>query len=237
VVNFEGENISLFQFKCLVVQKRQLEKGLDFDLQVIDAVSGTDYQGECFLPKNASVVLRKIAPNTNGILARLNDQKKGLNIPNAQISLNFKEPKLSPVGENVQPATQFEAVDSSSGCQEERDLQDTNESLGVIRSGYTSTTGLFDNLPFHLSAEKTTTALERTAGTMTHEAFGSVSPPQKLAKTIENFRSPADFFGPDLYSAEAMENTETGASLKGLVTSGVEHYHKGVPSGLPFFSV
>ncbi|CAM9682164.1 unnamed protein product, partial [Phaeothamnion confervicola] len=73
-VNFSGMFIKAFDLKVAIVEQRNMHKGLDFDLEIKNSTSSEVYGSDmAMIPKNATVVVRRIPPpgKHNGLLARI----------------------------------------------------------------------------------------------------------------------------------------------------------------------
>jgi hypothetical protein len=73
-ITFAGTSIRLIDLKKSIVEKKKLNKGLDFDLVITDAQSGRVYEDENKqLPRNTSVTVKRIPSLQpgSGLLARL----------------------------------------------------------------------------------------------------------------------------------------------------------------------
>mmetsp|Transcript_33697 Transcript_33697/g.75324 ORF Transcript_33697/g.75324 Transcript_33697/m.75324 type:complete len:200 (+) Transcript_33697:73-672(+) len=77
-VSFQGLGLRLFDLKRLIVEKRQMNKGLDFDLHVTNSASGEVYRDETkLISKNTAVVVKRVPANKNGLLERIKNQAAG----------------------------------------------------------------------------------------------------------------------------------------------------------------
>mmetsp|Transcript_34593 Transcript_34593/g.44413 ORF Transcript_34593/g.44413 Transcript_34593/m.44413 type:complete len:192 (+) Transcript_34593:51-626(+) len=73
-VSFSGMGVRLFDLKRLIVEKRQMKKGLDFDLQLTNSTNGEVYRDEDqLISKNTSVVVKRVPASKNGLLKRIKD--------------------------------------------------------------------------------------------------------------------------------------------------------------------
>lgn len=73
-VTFPGTVIRVIDLKKAIVDKKKLNKGLDFDLVITDAQSGKVYDEESTqLPRNTSVTVKRIPSQHpgSGLLARM----------------------------------------------------------------------------------------------------------------------------------------------------------------------
>mmetsp|Transcript_2500 Transcript_2500/g.4201 ORF Transcript_2500/g.4201 Transcript_2500/m.4201 type:complete len:160 (+) Transcript_2500:241-720(+) len=94
VISFNGMGLRVFDLKRRVVEKRQMNKGLDFELQVTNANTSEVYSDDnAMVSKNTDVIVKRMpAMRGMGILSRMKNQDSG----NAMISSsNLSVPYLS----------------------------------------------------------------------------------------------------------------------------------------------
>lgn len=73
-VTFAGTVIRVLDLKKAIIEKKKLNKGLDFDLVITDAQNGKVYDDENMqLPRNTSVTVKRIPSQQpgSGLLARM----------------------------------------------------------------------------------------------------------------------------------------------------------------------
>jgi hypothetical protein len=89
-VTFPGTVIRVLDLKKAIVDKKKLNKGLDFDLVITDAQSGKVYDDEnTQLPRNTSVTVKRIPSQHpgSGLLARMK----------AEAALAAASPPVAPI--------------------------------------------------------------------------------------------------------------------------------------------
>ncbi|KAJ1475994.1 DWNN domain-containing protein [Baffinella frigidus] len=110
-VNFTGDHISLSDLKRAIAKKKGLLKAIDVDFHISNEQTGEEYTSEeVFIPKNTSVVVKKINAKAQLDALRPNVERKGPKL----IVPNIQNPESDqPADEAVGPSTSLEEEEAA----------------------------------------------------------------------------------------------------------------------------
>lgn len=100
-VAFAGTVIRVLDLKKAIIEKKKLNKGLDFDLVITDAQSGKVYDDENMqLPRNTSVTVKRIPSQQpgSGLLARMKAEAMAAAAAAAPVLVAQPSPVMLPIG-------------------------------------------------------------------------------------------------------------------------------------------
>jgi protein MPE1 len=98
-IRFDGVFIKVYDLKAEIVQKKKLFKGLDFELVLTDAQTGTLYDDDqTLLPKNTCVLVKRVGVGSSGvgIRARMRAIAEGRAVPGAAPGKDAQAPEAPP---------------------------------------------------------------------------------------------------------------------------------------------
>lgn len=100
-VTFAGTVIRVLDLKKAIIEKKKLNKGLDFDLVITDAQNGKVYDDENMqLPRNTSVTVKRIPSQQpgSGLLARMKAEAAAAAAAAVPVLVAQQSPVMPPMG-------------------------------------------------------------------------------------------------------------------------------------------